>query len=333
MSRVAQEAARWFARMQGAPEDHPDRARFEAWLDAHPSHAAEFETFAELLRDLRGGVNGEDLAKVMRQRQERRRNRRRLLKQGLAGLLVGGIGIELVRYATQNRISWQTVQRTDTGESAAQTALADGSSVILSAACDLEVHYTSVERRADLRRGAAIFEVSRDPDRPFVVDAGAARVTVLGTRFVVNRLSEKVRVSVDHGRVQVDAGPFWRRRQLTLTDGQVAEVTSSGGRWSLQVLERRASDELAFAHGTLMFDQADLGEIAETLSRYRKSPVRVRRSPGTDPSAAPIRVVGVVRTSDVEGFIDLLPRLAPVTVSREGDAVWLREANKEIQGR
>lgn len=42
MSRVHEEAARWFARMHNAEADDPERGRFEAWLASNPEHAREY---------------------------------------------------------------------------------------------------------------------------------------------------------------------------------------------------------------------------------------------------------------------------------------------------
>lgn len=54
-----------------------------------------------------------------------------------------------------------------------------------------------------LERGEAEFDVVHDDSRVFRVEAGALAIHVLGTRFTVQRLSERVRVRVHDGRVRV----------------------------------------------------------------------------------------------------------------------------------
>lgn len=324
MKRIEEDAARWFARMQGAAPDHPDRGRFEAWLMADPAHAAEYAAFADIWNDLRpGSGGGEALAEAMKRRFERRHlERRKLIKRGVAGLLAAGAGGEAVYALWQRQPQWQLACQTGTAQLARKT-LQDGSTLTLSPDTELAVTYSRGERRVDLARGEAIFEVAREPERAFVVEAGAARVTVLGTRFVVNRLSSGIRVSVDHGRVRVEAGPFWRRQRTVLEAGRVAELSlrQDGSAGALEPVSRKAADAFAFERGLLVFDNADLAEIAETLSRYRQQPVRVAQNgSGT---AAP-RIVAGIQANDIEGFIDLLPRLGPIEVRRERDGVWLR---------
>lgn len=54
-----------------------------------------------------------------------------------------------------------------------------------------------------LDRGAARFTVTRRPERIFRVEALPVAVEVLGTRFVVERQAETVRVTVEEGRVRI----------------------------------------------------------------------------------------------------------------------------------
>ncbi|MDZ7780737.1 MAG: FecR domain-containing protein [Gemmatimonadota bacterium] len=96
-------------------------------------------------------------------------------------------------------------------------ALPDGSSVELNAGSTLRfprgfdvLPGVPQGRRVVRLEGEAFFDVARS-DRPFEVVAGAARVTVLGTRFNVRARSESggaapgVRVDVEEGRVRVAA--------------------------------------------------------------------------------------------------------------------------------
>lgn len=91
-------------------------------------------------------------------------------------------------------------------------ALPDGSTLQLDALGSVEVRYFATRREVRLAQGAAFFEVARDPQRPFAVQAGEVRVVVLGTRFgvEVSPLAEgggqRVTVQVESGRVRVEPG-------------------------------------------------------------------------------------------------------------------------------
>lgn len=304
MSTPREQAARWFARMQRAQQDHPERARFEAWLAADPLHAAEYQAFADLWSDFSSTSRTQALADGM----ERQGSRRAFVRNGLAGLVLllgGGLGWRSYRTSSFDE-AFATVIAERRLES-----LRDGSSIYLDANTDLRVRYRGNQRLVELLRGQAIFDVRSAPDRPFVVEAGLGRITVLGTRFAVNRLEQSLRISVDHGRVQVNSPGG----ELVLGAGEVAEI---GGDGKLQRLSLNAMNAFAFGGGHLVFEEADLSEIAASLSRYRLQPIRVAAG-----KASP-RISAVVQLRDVEGFLQALPSIAPVALEQHGGVTWLQ---------
>ncbi|MCY1501332.1 FecR protein [compost metagenome] len=305
MNSPREQAALWFARMQNAGAEHPQRAQFEAWLAAHPQHAAEYQAFAELWGEFSSTRRTEALAQAM----EQRRQRRRLLQGGLCALLLafgGGLGWHTWRQGPLELDLYTAI-----GEQR-EEHLRDGSELHLNADTRLHVHYDDAQRQVELLRGEAIFEVARNPQRPFVIDSGLARVSVLGTRFVVNRLPDRLRVSVERGVVQVDSLSR-PGDSLRLTAGQVLEVRTDG---HLQRLPLAAANAFAFQRGNLVFEQADLAEIAASLSRYRQQPVQA--------AAGGPRISAVVQLADVEGFLEALPEIAPVHLQHGPQATVLQ---------
>lgn len=308
MKSVREDAVRWFARLRDAGPDHPDRGRFETWLASDPAHAAEYRAIADIWGDFDSPSRLDSLAGALEQRnaaQTRNKDgRRKLLKRGLLGLVVctgtGAVAWRGWQYWAGLPVA-QLVAQTRTGESGRQ-ALPDGSSVILGADARIELLYYRERRTVTLVNGDAIFDVTRDPDRPFVVDSGLARATVLGTRFAINRSQQMVRVSVASGRVRVE--DFNGGLPILLDADQVAEIEAGG---VLRRIPAAARDGFAWQQGTLIFDNATLGEIAARLSRYRRLPVKAIGEAGH-------RVTAVVQIADVEHFIHGLPSIAPVRI-------------------
>jgi transmembrane sensor len=77
--------------------------------------------------------------------------------------------------------------------------VSDGGELVLKSATP--EHIESV-----LAAGGADFEVTKRPSREFVVVSGDVRVRVVGTRFRVERVGERTRVSVREGKVEVRQG-------------------------------------------------------------------------------------------------------------------------------
>jgi transmembrane sensor len=86
--------------------------------------------------------------------------------------------------------------------------LGDGSVVLAtSEATELRVVEETPSRvQVELARGAVRCQVTPNPERAFVVQAGAVSVTVVGTEFVVERRGPRAWVSVTRGKVRVSWG-------------------------------------------------------------------------------------------------------------------------------
>jgi FecR-like protein len=88
-----------------------------------------------------------------------------------------------------------------------KTTFADGSVARVSDDGELLVKVATAEHiESVLTTGAADFEVTKHPERDFVIVAGAVRVRVVGTRFRIERSGERTLVSVSEGTVEVQEG-------------------------------------------------------------------------------------------------------------------------------
>ncbi|MEJ1964547.1 MAG: FecR domain-containing protein [Gammaproteobacteria bacterium] len=77
---------------------------------------------------------------------------------------------------------------------------------MLNSSAALDVRFTGEARRVVLARGEVFFDVTHNPDLPFIVQAGSGEVRVLGTAFSVRRDGDDLLVTVERGRVQVSSG-------------------------------------------------------------------------------------------------------------------------------
>lgn len=247
----------------------------------------------------------------------RRRSLAALL--GVAGMGVGGvIGWRQWQQHQQEQVLWQAAL---TSPHSRQTrhALPDGSTLQLDALSSAQLQFFAGRREVQLVQGAAFFAVARDVARPFSVQVGPVRVTVLGTRFGVERLpgaDAAVLVQVESGRVRVSPGPG--RPAQELSAGQAVQVRADGSLAAALV-----SQAAPWRHGELVFDQATLGEVLARLSRY--APYALAATP----AAARLPVSGRVRIAQARAWLDALPQALPVRVQQQPDGmgvlVGLRE--------
>ena len=133
--------------------------------------------------------------------QERRPLLSRWRPAAMAAGLALAVGLGSL-VATQ-QLGGRRVYATELGGHAT-VPLADGSKIELNTDTKLRAALAEEQRTVWLDRGEAYFEVSKDPNRPFVVMAGDRKVTVLGTKFSVRRDGDRVSVAVAEGKVRVD---------------------------------------------------------------------------------------------------------------------------------
>lgn len=318
---ISETAARWYVRMRSAEADDLLRSQFEAWVMAHPKHREEYTSIAETMQDLSANDKLKAIADALDQeRFLTRESRKHKLVKTAASLCVFVV-VGLVSLFTLNQYDeWQARPLSQVaavnpvGQITNQT-LADGSKVTLSANSDMQITYYRNQRHIMLNRGEAIFEVVKDKDRPFVVETDQAKVTVLGTRFAVNKLSKLVRVSVDHGRVLVESKST--DSSIILTNGQVAEIMPNSRN---SLVNRSAGDAFAFQKGKLVFVGADIYEVADTLSRYRTKPVKAE-------GVANRNISAVINIKDAEQFVSGLNNISTVRIVDEPSQTKLVSRN------
>lgn len=321
--KITEAAIKWFLRMRDAEPDHPERGRFETWLMANAVHAHEYHAVAEVWQDFDSKENLKSLANAVTQKQyydqvARAKRTQKVVSHMLGVALIAVTGLlSISGYERwQTMPTMQVAQVTKVGEQLNQT-LEDGSSLFINGNSDVSVTYSRSQRLVKLNRGEVIFEVTKDLKRPFIVDSGHAKVTVLGTRFAVNRLEQFVRVSVDHGRVRVESMPdATSHRSIVLHDGQVAEIKMYH---APVITQRSAAEAFNFKQGALNFENAGLDEIAEVLSRYRKPVVQAQLMPKDNP-----HVTAVVKVKDIERFLWSLPEITLVKLQSSPQATLVQ---------
>jgi transmembrane sensor len=156
---------------------------------------------------------GPDRRELNLSRVHARRARRRALARlgGGAATLLAAAALFLVFFGKKPAVLPQAALPAPAPAPATakspKTTFADGSIARVSDDGELVVKIaTPAHIEAVLAAGAADFEVTKHPERDFVVLAGPVRVRVVGTRFRVERSEERARVSVTEGKVEVQEG-------------------------------------------------------------------------------------------------------------------------------
>lgn len=292
---ICDEAAEWFVDFRVADVDAAGRARFDQWLRQSPEHIRAYIEVAKIYVDLpfpeasvpievdrlidlarkQGNVVAFGTSSAVRPSvRSAWRPARALAATVVVTCVAVGVGTWFLppRYATYE---------TQIGERRLIT-LADHSTIDLNARSRVRVRLTRSERDVELSAGQALFEVSRDKARPFIVRSNDAIVRAVGTQFDVNRTRSGTTVTVIEGRVAVtgtkveSASPPDRQSGRTPPeDGSAAAVFLDAGE-QITVTPRgrstperaRLSSVTAWTQHRVVFDGSRLSDVVEEFNRY-----------------------------------------------------------------
>jgi transmembrane sensor len=219
--------------------------------------------------------------------------------------VVAGAGFEL----------WlsQSSYRTVVG-GLASVPMADGSKVILNTDSQIHVEVNQHERRVDLERGEAFFEVAKDASRPFVVHAGNKRVVAVGTQFSVRREADDLQVVVTEGKVRIESSGS----PQAVVAGTVARASEAGVLLKKEDIAQ-AEESLSWRTGTLVFREMTLADAVAEFNRYNTHKIVIE-----DASVGSLEVAGSFRADNVDAFVRLLARGYPLRVEQHNDELIIK---------
>jgi transmembrane sensor len=195
-------------------------------------------------------------------------------------------------------------------------SLADGSQITLNTNSHIRVALEPKQRRIELDKGEAFFEVAHDPNRPFVVESGNKRVIAVGTKFSVRRDHDDIRVAVTEGRVRVE--DIKGSSDVFLGAGSIAQTANT----EILVKEHATPEVeqlLSWRSGYLVFRDTTLADAVAEFNRYNTRQIIIE-----DPTVSAIRVGGNFRSNNTDAFLWLLQQGFPIAVEDTGDKVVLR---------
>lgn len=311
MSRVdatlSDEAIERLVQLHSGSADAAERMDFLRWRAQSPEHeraAREAEAVWGALPETRSA-----------ERYRRRTRRTRRLLALAAAACVAAIAVTIA--LPEPLAGLYSDYATRTGERR-MIELADGSRVWLNSDSALSVDFSAAARNLHLHSGEALFEVAKDPARPFVVQAKGGAVRAVGTRFDVDSRGPQVRVEVSEGVVQVDSAGS---QPVRLSAGERLSYGERVAPEPAQPLD--LSSASAWQRGKLIFNQRPLGEVLDELERYLPGRIVL-----TDRALRQHKVSGVFDLDDPGALLKTLERLQPVKVTHLPWLVLIRPSPK-----
>ena len=341
----ADEAAEWFITLQSESAGREQREAFADWLQRSPVHVEEFLRITALYGDLKGSaaikeIDIEALRAEVREQDSRvipltysadhqqpgqssstsnsRRRRSALFAVAASALIAISVlwmsdslaplfGAE--RYATA------------VGEQRSLT-LKDGSHVKLNVHSQLRARVDDHVRDLRLNEGEALFEVAKDPSRPFRVHTPHAVVEATGTQFNVQVRDGRTTVSLLEGGVRVskpDASPESGAGPITLSPGE--QIVIENRRTNPAAVHTvDPASVTAWTERRLVFEDATLEEVVAEFNRYSRQRIVIENA-----ELKNVRITAVFRSDDMETFTRALHAVSGLDVERSNGAWSIKE--------
>lgn len=306
------EASAWIAILHGSTRTRATEQGFARWMNRSDAHARAFEEATEIWEEAR--------------RLQRPPGLRELRKVAapnvflrisvLAAASLAAITLATLLYLQSSGIT------TGVGEQRL-LALEDGSNVVLNTDSRVVVKYDRDSRTIVLEAGEALFEVAKQPNRPFYVIAGDRRIRAVGTAFAVRRYEDRVAVTLVEGKVTVASlTPAAGSGEHQVEPPAPIEMTAGErvvfGRAKVAKADRPQLDKvLAWQRREVALDDAALTDAIAEMNRYSRRPLIAQL-----PQPESIRVTGLFRAGDSMSFAKAVAAAYDLEVV---------EANGEIQ--
>jgi transmembrane sensor len=323
---VAAEAAVWITRLHGGQRTPQMEQECLAWQARSAAHRRAFERCTDTWQDAaRLTLTDYAAATAARELPSSRRAARSLpWRSSLAVALVLVASLLALR-------PWSAGVAYDTGVGEQRVVvLQDGTRLSMNTSTRIRVDFAESQRTVKVERGEALFEVAKDPSRPFVVQAAGTEVVATGTVFLVQTTAAAkpgdpaLAVTLVEGQVVVRSAAGDGRRletPLVMLPGQRLRLSRSDEAdrpaTATRVDRPQMDQMLAWKRGEASFDNVSLLEAVEEMNRYDRVPIVA----GT--TVTEKRVSGVFKTGDNASFAQAVARLHGLVVRNHGDRLEL----------
>ncbi len=288
---IDQAAAAWAARVERGALTLDEEASLDAWRAADRRRAGAFVkaqavlAYVDRARALGPNALGHDGEPGIW-------SRRVVLRGGVAAVaatVAGIVGSDL--WLRTNEI----IRSTEYGK-VQSFPLADGSMVTLDAKSKIRIELSSERRTVKLIAGRALFDVAKDPERPFVVQVGDVSAWAVGTSFSVEQFSDgNVQLFMREGIVEVtnQASPSLKVR---LEAHNSLLVAPSGRTFRDDGSEQSVERALAWQSEIIDLDGTTLQAASIRFAQHSEYTIIV------DPSVRSERITGRFAATDPRGF-------------------------------
>lgn len=303
---IQEQAADWAIRLHDGGLSDNELRDLNDWLQNCPSHSEALDRARRLLGETGAALSGDP--EFTKNLVRRKSGPGRAVVSMLLLAVVAGGGL----FVLGGGPTWLQADIVSATSEMPIITLADGSRVFLNGESALAEHFTARDRKVTLLKGEAYFEVTKDPARPFIVEAGAGAVKVTGTAFDVNLVENGTDVVVTEHSVSVTGTASVQATRLEA--GQKLSYDDDGVLGPVESVP--SGMEVPWRSGRLVFENRHLSAVVEEIFRHIPGKVMIARK-----STADRRISGSFDLSDPKEALTSFGQVFGLRIVRAGD--WM----------
>jgi ferric-dicitrate binding protein FerR (iron transport regulator) len=225
------------------------------------------------------------------------------------------IGMFSFYYFSEGNISLMTEQiELKSNKEKKEIVLPDGSKVWLNkdAILTYPSKFSDATRNVTLE-GEAFFEITKNKNKPFIVEIKNANVEVLGTSFNINSSNIKTEVIVATGKVKVSNKNATQSEIITLGNSVIVSNND---------VKKHKTDNvnyLAWKTGDFKFKEAKISEAIEDLNTYYKTKIVIENNQVFECS-----LTANFENEKLENIIEVIKLTCNVNVIKESNKYILK---------
>ena len=209
-----------------------------------------------------------------------------------------------------------TLEYAALNELSKEIVLPDGSTVVLNS--DSKISYPKVfasnERRIELE-GEAFFDVTKNPDQPFIIEAKNAEIKVLGTSFNVNASisGNKVEVFVETGLVQLSRKKNGGEKIL-INPGDIGVLSTE----KLTKEKNKDLNIVAWKTREIIFHEDNLEDVINILNKIYKTNIECENQ-----DVLNLRYTSTFRNQNIDSILNVICLTFNLKIKNIEDQIYL----------
>lgn len=316
-----QEKAAYFFTCKKDGFSKSQEIEFDSWITENIEHKKAFEKikklqflYSSLSQNLK-----DEISKEVYQEIKKERSLRKLRFLSLAASVIFVIGLSIfTAFEYQNFKITHTFQ---TDKFVENIALPDGSVVTLDAKAKVDIKYYEDKREVNLSFGKALFNVTKDNTKPFIVNTNKIKVQVLGTNFEVKNQKDKIDIDVINGKVSVQKLENNAYKEIAvLTQGKHISFDKENNKYQLKNID--IENIASWKNGILYFQDESLQDAINEFKKYKDINTNIENS------IQKYSVSGSFKIEEFDKFLFALTKIYALKVDKKGEIFYISKKSQ-----